>query len=346
MNGGFLRERSSHYQLIVLNWLMDARHFLIAYAEQDSADVEFLGDYASRMLSAASMVCDSHGRLLALFGDVSPDATPGLSGARLALLYPHCWPAPQATRPPVEMRDGWFRISAGQDVVLGNFPTGHFPFRFPTHGHCDFTGFAWIHGAAEILVDPGRYRYTPDAVSLSQTSASGHNLPTVNGLAPVCESLVINGRWWPLPYADAVLEAFERDGSLVLAHNGFARATPVVRHARQIVARDGGLVVLDSFDGQGTVDVAWCWHFGRRFHTFDQEHLVASGPGAQVRMCVEGVAGPARVAPIFGGAPGSWISCKYGEKQPGLSVYLHHTVALPAKVCTQFEVKLSVEQHF
>ena len=38
MSGGFLRERSSHYQLIILNWLMDAWHFLIAHSQQRSAD--------------------------------------------------------------------------------------------------------------------------------------------------------------------------------------------------------------------------------------------------------------------------------------------------------------------
>ena len=64
MNGGFLRERSSHYQLVVLNWLMDAWHFLDAYAGQQSADTQFMAGYTSRMLGAARMVCSSRASCL------------------------------------------------------------------------------------------------------------------------------------------------------------------------------------------------------------------------------------------------------------------------------------------
>ena len=41
---GFLRERSSHYQLIVLGWLLDASAFLQATAYVPSAELDFLAD--------------------------------------------------------------------------------------------------------------------------------------------------------------------------------------------------------------------------------------------------------------------------------------------------------------
>jgi hypothetical protein len=339
LGGGFLRERSSHYQLIVLNWLMDATHFMAAHAGPDSADAQFLSAYAARMCSAAAMLCGYDCQLLALIGDISPDAAPGLSLARLARLYPGSWPAPQASRSPVEIRDGWFRLSAGRDLVLGNFPVGRFPWQFPTHGHGDVTGFAWIHDGAGILVDPGRYRYTPDAVSLSQAGAAGHNLPTVNGLAPLCESLRNNGQWWPRPYADAQLQAHECAGGIVLAHQGFARATPVTRHARQILIQDGVLTVQDSFDGLGSVDVGWHWHFGPGFDRFDSGNLVARGDGVQLTITVDGLRGVPHVAPLFGTEGGIWISARYGHKQPALCIVLHWHVELPALVSTRFELQ-------
>jgi len=340
MGGGFLRERSSHYQLVVLNWLMDAWHFLGAYAGQQSADTQFMAGYTSSMLRAAGMVCGSQGQLLALIGDVSPDATPAQSAARLALLYPGYWPPPAQSPPAVELRDGWFRLSAGRDTVLGNFPADGFPPRFPTHGHCDLSSFVWIQDDTEIVADPGRYRYTRDAVSLFQISGSGHNVPIVNGLAPVCETLVVNGQWWPRPYSEATLEVFERDGGVVLTHTGFARATNVTRHCRQIRAGHGELEVVDSLDGEGTAQVAWCWHFGRSFAAFDPDELVAVGPGGRVKMSVEGVAGAPRAAPIFSDAPGGWISHKYGEKHPALGISLQWNIELPAIVSTRFEPQL------
>src|SRR5208283_2440197 len=105
------------------------------------------------------------------------------------------WPLPGHARKALEMKDGWFRISAAEEVVIGNFPAGRFPPEFPTHGHGDHTSFAWIHESVDVLVDTGRYRYTPDAVSSHQKSALGHNLPLVNGFAPLCESLASSGSW-------------------------------------------------------------------------------------------------------------------------------------------------------
>jgi Heparinase II/III-like protein len=340
-SGGFLRERSSHYQLIVLNWLLDAGHFLVRQAGQRSEDAALLQGYITRMLDAAAVVCSTRGRLLAPIGDVSPDASPDQSAARLARLYPDHWPVPPTPRAVVHLKDGWFRISAAQTLVLGNFPPGHYPSGFPTHGHCDFTSFTWVHGDTAVLVDPGRYRYTADPTSLSQLSALGHSVPIVNGFAPLCESLVVNGQWWPLPYAAATLEATESDGGVLLAHSGFARATPVRRHSRLIRPRDGGLVVRDSFEGQGSVDLSWGWVFGRDFQDFDREHLLAFGERGQVKLRIDGLAGLPQAAPIFGAVPGGWISCEYGEKKPGLSVRLDAKVALPARIETYFDVRLA-----
>jgi hypothetical protein len=220
---------------------LDAWKFLVADEGQACEDAGFLFGYISRMLGAASMICDRGQRLLALIGDVSPDAAPTQSLARLAVLYAEFWPLSDESIRPVEVKDGWYLISVAQGVVLGNFPAGRYPFVFPTHGHCDFASFVWLYNGHAILGDSGRYRYTPDAVSLFQKSAAGHNLPTVNGFAPLCETLVANGSWWPLPYAAAVLELTECDGGVVLAHKGFARATPVRRHSRQILPQEAAL---------------------------------------------------------------------------------------------------------
>jgi hypothetical protein len=339
LSGGFLRERSSHYQLIVLNWLLDAWHFMARHAGQQHENATLLQGYITRMLDAAGMVSSTSGRLLAVIGDVSPDATPDQSAARLARLYPDRWPVPSTPRPALQLKDGWFRMSAAQELVLGNFPLGFYPSRFPTHGHCDFTSFTWIHGDTAILIDPGRYRYTADRISLSQLSALGHSLPTVNGFAPLCESLVVNGQWWPMPYAAAALEAVEHDGGVLLVHTGFARATPVRRHSRLIRPRDGGLLVRDSFDGQGSVDVTWCWIFGQGFQRFDPAYMLASGDGGQVRLTVDGLADLFQKTSIFGAVPGGWVSFEYGDKTPGLAVRLRGKVALPATVEMHFDLQ-------
>jgi hypothetical protein len=334
MEGGFLRERSSHYQVITLNWLLDTWRFLEAAEEVEGEDRSFLLDCIRRIIPATAMLCEQGTRLLALIGDVSPDLTPAQSLARLQMLYPEFWP-PGEHLPVGAIRDGWFRMTSGQSIVLGNFPTGPFPAGFPTHGHADLTSFAWLHGGAEILVDRGRYRYTADATSAFQRSAAGHNVPLVNGFAPLCESLLPAGQWWPLPYAAARLEASVSGAEMMLSHDGFARATPVERHSRRLQLEHDTLTVLDSFDGVGRIELGFCWHFGDGLNQFDAPHLTVSGGDRSVVLKVEGVPGLPRFA-IVGGREGAWVSRTYGERQPASAVYLCWRVRLPARVSTRF----------
>ncbi|MBV9724831.1 MAG: heparinase II/III-family protein, partial [Gammaproteobacteria bacterium] len=330
---GFLRERSSHYQLVVLNWLLDARRFLEVAGEAATEARTFLSGCIERMVPAAAMLCARGARLLSVIGDVSPDLTPAQALARLRALYPEFWP-PAERAQSAALRDGWFRLDCGQSTILGNFPTGPFPAAFPTHGHADSTSFTWLHQDTEILVDRGRYRYTADGISAFQKSASGHNVPLVNGFAPLCESLVSAGHWWPLPYAAAWLEASVEASEIVLNHDGFRRATCVEHHCRRLRLERDSLTVRDSFAGEGRIELAFCWHFGAGVDSFDVQRLVAHGP-TSVALSVTGLAGAPR-AVIIGAAQGGWVSRNYAERQPALAIFLYWKVELPATVSTRF----------
>jgi Heparinase II/III-like protein len=336
--GGFLRERSSHYQLIVLNWLLDAWRFVAAYRGEEHADARFLRGYGERMVMAAAMLCDGDARLIALVGDVSPDATPAHSSARLQLLYPEFWPAVFRPGRGCEIRDDWFRVTGSRGLVLGNLPAGPYPGGFPTHGHSDPTSFVWRHEGQDMLVDPGRYRYTPDAVSRFQQSAFAHNLPLVNGFAPLCESVLRNGDWRPLPYARAQLAVAPCDNGIVLEHDGFARSTPVMRHRRHISLAETELLVTDSFEGAGSVWLELCWHFAECFDKFDPHRMRVEGLSYELSLSLQGVAEPASVRPACGAEPGGWVSRAYGQRTQAPAVRLGWQVVLPAVVATRFQV--------
>jgi hypothetical protein len=338
--GGFLRERSSHYQLIVLNWLLDAWRFIAACRGEADADARFVRGYLERMVSAASLLCDGAGGLIALVGDVSPDTTPPESAARLQLLYPEFWPAAPAPTGSCEIRDDWFRLMDGRGLVLGNLPAGPYPPSFPTHGHCDPTSFIWRHDGRDILVDPGRHRYTADAVSRFQHSALAHNVPLVNGFAPLCESVLRHGNWCPVPYARAQLALTECEDGLVLEHDGFARSTPVARHSRHIRLSGTELRVTDSFAGSGGVWLEWCWHFAEHFDAFDAQRMRLGGSYCELDLDVQGVSGPANVEPASGSAPGGWVSHAYGQHTAAPAVRLGWQLVLPAVVVTRFQLRL------
>jgi hypothetical protein len=339
---GFLRERSSHYQLVILNWMLDAWWFVAAFGGEHGADASFLRSCCDRMLAAAAMLCDGDHGLLATIGDVSPDMSPAQSVARLCRLYPQR----QVARPRVDCAqtlDGWFLLTRGRGIVLGNFSGGRYPPDFPTHGHCDLTGFVWLHGGRQVLTDPGRYRYTQDPQSLFQRSAAAHNVPLVNGLAPFCESLT-SGMWWPRPYADARLEVAIAGESVVLGHDGFRRATPVRHHSRRITLEDAMLVVVDTFDGHGEADVTLCWHLGEDFDALDADTLTATGVGGRLTLTFGSEDGRQSMRPTVARLGESCISRVYGQKIPALGMALSWRAQLPMAVCSRLALAAAARQ--
>jgi len=340
--GGFLRERSSHYQLIVTNWVLDAWRFVDGRYGTDHPDVNFLKNYSQCMIDAAAMLCDADGRLLGLVGDISPDASPVHSILRLARLYPEFWPVLDKPCQSTEIPEGWFRVSDSNQHVLGNFPSGAYPPNFPTHSHCDYTGFIWINEGVEILVDAGRYRYTPDEVSLLQKSALGHNVPLVNGFSPLCETLLGNGLWWPKPYACARLESSISNDAIRLSHDGFARATSVARHTRKITLEKNGLEVVDSFEGEGQVEIQLRWNFGASFNLFDDNLMSVMGADGVVELVTQGFGESLLVCADVGNSDGGWISTNYGEVEPSITVCISGDVTLPVVISTRFKYKKCV----
>ena len=335
---GLLRERSSHYQLIICGWVLDAWRFTAHHYGSNHVESLFLLEYVRRMISASAMLSRPDGRLLGLVGDISPDLSPEDSHLRLARLYPEYWPVTDAREFCSSSKDDWFRIERGNQTVLGNFPKGFYPPTFPTHGHCDYTSFIWTHNGAVILGDTGRYRYTSDAVSSLQRGPLGHNLLLVDGFPPLCESLSQSGQWWPLPYAIANLHSSMSSGEIHLTHDGFSRATNVQRHTRRIALTDAGLEVTDSLEGNGDAMIQLRWNFGQNFDVFDYKLQIVRGAGGIVYFVTKGF----EVTPIVdfcsGGHCEGWTSTAYGEVVPSIAIDVSGKVKLPVVISTCFKV--------
>ena len=216
--------------------------------------------------------------------------------------------------------------------MLGNFPSGSFPPPYPTHGHGDQYRFVWCVGDVPVLVDSGRYRYTPDGVSVMQKGALGHSVPLVNGFPPVanrcCATVLAR------PYAAATLE-LSVDGTCVrMAHDGFAGATPVRFHARRLCTGTAGLKVDDRFDRAETVAVQLRWNFGPGFGCLTRSCSVAGDDGL-VRMSVSGFL----VAPVFRvRRSGRLRRLVFGNVWNGSALVLEveGRISMPASIMTEF----------
>ncbi len=327
--GGMLRERSSHYQFVVLGWVLDASRYAATPGTK-----EVFGPYVKRMAGAAVRLLDGRGALAAEIGDISPDMSPSASLARLALLHPG-W---QNGTAPVDgpSTDDWYFLSAGGSRVMVNYPVGNYPFRYPTHGHCDLTSFVWSLDDERILVDAGRFRYTTDTVSEHQRSAAGHNLPLVDGFSPLCEPFGVSG-WMPTPYASAtlVVEGIAPN-KLIMRHTGLERLQRGMRHLRAIDVKDQGIDVVDSFAGSGVHTVTLLWHFPLTFRPLADNGGAGNGR-FEVTVETSG-AGPTSYHWFYGDSAGLRASRAYGTSESLTTLVVELRCSFPAEVRTSFRV--------
>ncbi|MES2218853.1 MAG: heparinase II/III family protein, partial [Pseudomonadota bacterium] len=327
---GFLRERSSHYQLIVLGWLLDAFAYLQATEFYPAIELKFLADYIDSMRSAAGELCDQQGNLQVLIGDISPDLSPIKTTQRLSKCHSAFWPVKVVS---TGLRDDWCILHSAQSKVILNCPAGRYPKLFSSHAHNDITSFVWLYHGEPILTDCGRARYTKDPVSTLQKSAYGHNLPLVNGFAPLSESLVINGNWWPTPYASAQVDiSSDAAHRVAITHNGFKRATPVKQHQRQIVVDDHQLWIEDFFNGHGLIDLELRWQLPPGFVVVEKNKLFTNG-SVMLEIDLRGM----QNLPVLSEQRG-WASTQYGVAVANPVIAMQWQVPLPFTTVLIFKV--------
>lgn len=336
-NEGFLRERSSHYQVIVTNWLLDTVHFArIAQVTSDAgiralADLETLATrvtYATSLLHAYMGVTNTH------IGDISPDVHPHLSLERLRHLYPSSlltW-----VDPPRGRKDDWVFVSKANHALVSCVVRQPYPLRYTTHGHSDLGGFVWSYKGMPILVDAGRSRYTAGPSSLFQVGPRGHNTVLINGLGALAESLFLNAYWYPEPYSSASISVcVDSEDGFTLTHRGFARLKRVGAHVRRIRVEGEHLAVYDQVEGAGTVVLETFWHFPPHLFPAVSDRSKIAGVGICVTVASEGGAGEVPTE--------EWQSypfaSAYGEERPASMLRLVWSVSLPCLIKTVLRVE-------
>lgn len=326
---GYLRERSSHYQFVVTNWLFDVLHFARA-TEADCgagaeafAELEILGQ---RVASATAKLIAVLGDLPTHLGDISPDAHPRWTVARLRLLYPERL---VLSEPDFVESDRWPMVQRGDCSLVASPLPDFYPFDYASHGHQDLASFIWVHQNRLLLVDAGRSSYAKADDAKFQCSPAAHNTLTINALAPLSESLLDAGLWLPATYAAAAIKARVDIDGFTIEHSGFARIPGVEAHQRDVRMLADGLTVRDEIGGNVAVDLEIYWHFPPGFVP------VGDGSVQGDCLCLE-------VMSDVKEATSSWqdypFSKGYGEVLPAPMLMLKGRIDLPCTISTHFKV--------
>ncbi len=332
--GGFLRERSSHYQCIVTGWLMDALHFARSVSigsPQARIALSELEDLSTRVTEATGLLIEAIEGLNTHIGDISPDNHPTVTTLRLRMLYSPLFKCVGTGSD--EHKDDWLFVSSGKHQLLTCGMPAEYPFDYATHGHSDLGSFVWGYNHRPILVDAGRSSYVLNEITGKQCGSTGHNVLTVNGLSSLSESLLTNGNWRPRPYAGAEI-IIKRKGSngLVVSHNGFSRIPAALIQSRTIEIISNEIRVLDSLSGSDMVEIDMYWHFAPEASPHKTIPMILQSVNFQV--CINEEGGDT-VDMHWEEYP---FSSKYGNVQIAYMLHTKRLVALPWSMTTILKV--------
>jgi hypothetical protein len=317
---GCLREGASHYQLIVAGWLFDVLVFAsLALPATRLARLEALARDIGRACARFAAVLQNMDQHI---GDISPDLHPRLTLARLRLLYGERLGEVSSGAALGE----WLFAELGQSALLGH-AVRSWPQTHTTHAHADLGGFIWLHAGCAILADAGRQDYLPRSETQAQLGPTAHNTLLLNGVGALAASVLRVGLWYPRPYADARVEVDAAADGFVLRHNGFVRIPGVGFHKREVRLVKGGLDVIDSVEGCGSVELALYWHFAPGW--VDESEDVLSSPVGRLRVNVDGAQGGRHVWSDYA------CSAAYGEATLARRLMIAWRAELPCRTHTR-----------
>jgi hypothetical protein len=200
------------------------------------------------------------------------------------------------------------------------------------HGHADaLSVVAWL-GGRPVLVDSGFFCYNGDPeweVHFRRTAA--HNTARVDGrdqAQHVCKMS------WCSTYHARFLGTGGAAGHLWVcgSHDGYARGPHPVTHRRTVWLRDGYLLLLDEFEGEGRHDLDLHFHFPPGRAQLVDGRLTHDGHDAALVWVSASEWQPALTCGGPSPADG-WMAPGLGVKTPAPHLRLHRSAAdLPISV--------------
>lgn len=335
LENGFLRERSTHYQVIITNWLLDSIHFANSYNNltvDSTKALLLLNELSRKVISCTKTLINFLKTNTTQIGDISPDYPPSLAIDKLKLLY-----LGEISSNNLENQyiDNWLFMSFGTNTLISNLVSNNFPLNFPTHGHNDLGSFIWFNNSLPVIVDPGRYSYTTDEISISQLSTKHHNTILIDDLPPVADSLKNGGNWFPFKYANAKIKgSFINENEFIIEHNGFNRINKVGIHTRKFQLIESVLTIEDVIEGEGIHNIALNWNLAPDYTqisdteiTFKSKSNTLSFQSRQNDNSFYQLS----ISNFF-------LSSEYGQFQESICINTLYKCKLPTNIITTFKI--------
>lgn len=295
---GFLREGSSHYQILLARTFMEV--LWCAGAISDRKLTRDLFDFTKRVVNCAEYFLSEDP--FPIFGDISPDFPPdfhsGLSS--VAELLFNDSPCPKAR--DYDPVTGWHKLFVFPDSRAYNYKTGKqnaSAFNSPevisypdaghykiitgsyciyiysnplgyvpewSHGHSDLGGFVMYWHGQPFLVDCGRLNFQNTSKGSYGRSVRSHNSISIDGYEP-CITHGLNG------FAQLMLKEYigpPPEVKITESHNtvkvqielsGFKRIQKDIIIRRTLYCEPKKVFIEDEISGSGTHQIETFFHF-------------------------------------------------------------------------------------
>lgn len=263
---GFLREGSSHYQLIITRWICEINFLLEKVGQVDA--VKRLSPYCEKLVSKAYFFLDASLDFsrckMPLFGDISPDLDPEwlihyFGGNYGTGSWNYGRIIMDKTIPP-GFSNGCYSFNEFTKMQHGDWILyirhgKSYTEYFPNHSHDDFGTYVLYYKGINIVTDPGRKDYALEFSQNGYCGGSAHGTLTVNQLLPVLSN---NYYYLTHAYKTAIvtLEANASELTLTVSNSKAFGAYRLKNYQRRFSLDARALLVTDHIEGNGTYEMS------------------------------------------------------------------------------------------
>lgn len=256
---GFLREGSSHYQLIFHRWIFEIFYF--SKKENDKVFFTYL-EKINKKLCNGSLFFATYNNCkdFPLFGDISPDFTPDwikdfpkiYLNRRIfktkykswnnifykIIDYKHLKFINHNLKSTYK-NSGWFKFKKFEHEIILRF-NKHEPIIFPGHFHDDLGHFIYSYKKKQVFIDTGRKNYN----NSNDFYGNNHNSLTLNKL-----TVIPKNKKLPIEYSRSINKITYINSKdklkIILKMSGFSRIKKSLNWIREINLLKSKIVITD-----------------------------------------------------------------------------------------------------
>lgn len=277
----FLREGSTHYQLLITKWMADC--YWIA---TECGDTEFADRIRAKLPNLAAgcqyfMVKSESGFQYPLMGDISPDLTPEWlldtyfnKGNDISRLASKC-------QNKADGSNDWKRSDSESFTVLSHVNNSLYPNNLTGHFHHDSGSIAAFYKGIPLLIDCGRVNYVPSDAGLWMKSYHGHSICCIDGYDPELDMRTFYSDDFLKSYAGKAPTISKTKNAISTLVFAGKRIKGIDSHKRTIELANDAMTIIDFIDGRGSHEATLLFHVDACWQATAKEDKIELSNGKQ-----------------------------------------------------------------